>query len=260
MALYRAPDRALDIHTEADLTKAEIGDAWYNYDERYLKIKIHRSSARGAAWTVGGTTINVGTAMTGNPSGAGTLLAGIIWGGRNAYAYVTDGGENQSDEYDGTAWTAGPDLPYMVWENIAGIGGFGMAVKLATKNLKENIEHIKSLETHLINQLNEKNIDYKINGSDGVPGVLNMTYPNIDGQSLVMQLDIAGIGISYGAACASGTAKPPGVLLETGISPKQAKCSVRISFGKSNNIQDIDIIIDKMKLIISRLKKEPIFV
>ncbi len=122
MALYRAPGRALDIHTEADLTKAEIGDAWYNYDERYLKIKIHRSSARGAAWTVGGTTINVGTAMTGNPSGAGTLLAGIIWGGRNAYAYVTDGGENQSDEYDGTAWTAGPDLPYMVWENIAGIG------------------------------------------------------------------------------------------------------------------------------------------
>ena len=76
----------------------------------------------------------------------------------------------------------------------------------------------------------------------------------------MINMEIEGIAISYGAACASGTAKPPGVLLEIGISPELAKCSVRISFGKSNNMQDIDIIIEKIKLIIPRIKKEPHFV
>ena len=71
-------------------------------------------------------------------------------------------------------------------ENIAGIGGFGMAVELAAISLKENFEHIIHLETHFISQLDKQEIDYKINGNDRVPGVLNMTFYNIDGQNLVM--------------------------------------------------------------------------
>ena len=135
-------------------------------------------------------------------------------------------------------------------ENISGIGGFGMAVELATMNLKENIEHINCLETHFLNQLNEKDIDYKINGSERVPGVLNMTYPNIDGQNLVMQLDLAGIGISYGAACASGTAKTSDILLDMGLTKENALSTVRISFGKIHSLKDIETVANAIHQIL----------
>ncbi|SVD03684.1 uncharacterized protein METZ01_LOCUS356538, partial [marine metagenome] len=100
------------------------------------------------------------------------------------------------------------------------------------------------------NQLNDKDIDYKINGSERVPGVLNMTYPNIDGQSLVMQLDIAGIGISFGAACASGTTKPSKMLLNMGITEKEAQSTVRISFGKIHSLKDVETVVKAIHQIL----------
>jgi cysteine desulfurase len=143
-------------------------------------------------------------------------------------------------------------------ENISGIGGFGMAVALATMNLKENIEHINCLETQFIHQLNEKEIDYKINGSKRVPGVLNMTYPNIDGQNLVMQLDLAGIGISYGAACASGTAKTSNILLEMGLTKEKALSTVRISFGKIHSLKDIKTVVNAIQQILNQQSEKVI--
>ncbi len=129
-------------------------------------------------------------------------------------------------------------------ENIAGIGGFGMAIGLATMNLTENSEHISRLETHLISQLDEQGIDYKINGTDRVPGVLNITFYNIDAQSLIMQLDMAGIGISFGAACASGTAKASDILLDMGLSKEDALSTVRISLGKIHSLEDVKTMVN----------------
>ncbi len=135
-------------------------------------------------------------------------------------------------------------------ENIAGIGGFGMAVGLASMNLTENSEHISRLETHLISQLNEQEIDYKINGIDRVPGVLNMTFFNIDGQSLIMQLDMAGIGISFGAACASGTAKASTILLDMGLTKEDALSTVRISFGKIHSLENVKTVVNNIHQIL----------
>ena len=129
-------------------------------------------------------------------------------------------------------------------ENISGIGGFGMAVELASMNLKENFEYITRLETHFIRQLGEKELDYKLNGTHRVPGVLNMTFPNMDGQNLVMQLDISSIGISFGAACASGTAKAPTMLLDIGLSNEEALSTVRISLGKIHSLEDVETVVN----------------
>ena len=137
-------------------------------------------------------------------------------------------------------------------ENIAGIGGFGMATELATSSLEENLEHITRLETHFINLLDELNIDYKINGSKRVPGVFNMTFPNIDGQNLVMQLDIAGIGISFGAACASGTAKASTFLKNLGLTEEDALSTVRISFGKIHNLETIKTVVHTIHQILTQ--------
>ena len=135
-------------------------------------------------------------------------------------------------------------------ENIAGIGGFGMAVELAAISLKENFEHIIRLETHFISQLDEQEISYKINGNDRVPGVLNLTFCNIDGQNLVMQLDLAGIGISFGSACTSGTAKASNILMNLGLTEEEALSTVRISFGKIHSLKDVETVVNAIHQIL----------
>ena len=137
-------------------------------------------------------------------------------------------------------------------ENIAGIGGFGMAVELALKNLGKNLAHVNRLETHFLNQMDQKTIDYKINGIERIPGVFNIIFPTIDGQNLVMQLDMAGIGISFGAACASGTVKASSLLLDIGLTEEQALSTVRISFGKIHTNEDVQIVVDTIEQIVNQ--------
>jgi len=141
-------------------------------------------------------------------------------------------------------------------ENIAGIAGFGMAVELAAMSLEENSQHISRLEIHLLSLLDEKKIDYKINGAERVPGVLNITFPQIDGQSLVMQLDMAGIGISFGAACTSGTAKASTMLLDMGLTEEDALSTVRISFGKIHSLEDVKTVVNAIYHILIQQSKE----
>ena len=95
------------------------------------------------------------------------------------------------------------------------------------------------LEQLLLNDLNHKGIDYKLNGENRVPGILNITFPNMLGQTLVMKLDLAGVAVSFGSACSSGTPKPSDVLLNLGLSDEEALRTVRISIGKFHTAEDI---------------------
>ena len=124
-------------------------------------------------------------------------------------------------------------------ENVGGIGGFGMAAELSTTNLEENTEHILRLETYFLNLLNEQNISYSINGKKRIPGVFNITFHGVIGQDLVLQLDFSGIGISFGSACASGTVKASEMLVEMGLTKEDALSTVRISFGKIHQLEDV---------------------
>ena len=124
-------------------------------------------------------------------------------------------------------------------ENIGGIGGFGMAAELSTSKLEENTEHILRLETYFLNLLNEQNIPYSINGKKRIPGVFNITFHGVIGQDLVLQLDFSGIGISFGSACASGTVKASEMLVEMGLTKEDALSTVRISFGKIHQLEDV---------------------
>ena len=144
-------------------------------------------------------------------------------------------------------------------ENIVGIGGFGMATELAAMSLEENSQHISRLEIHLLSQLEEKKIDFKINGTKRVPGVLNMTFPDIDGQNLVVQLDMAGIGISFGAACSSGLSKSSSILLDMGLTEEAALSTVRISFGKIHSLKDIETVVSTIHKVLIQQSEEIIF-
>ena len=141
-------------------------------------------------------------------------------------------------------------------ENIGGIGGFGMAAELSTSKLKENTDHIHRLESYFLNLLNEQNITYTINGIKRIPGVFNITFHGSNGQDLVMQLDFSGIGISFGSACASGTVKASEMLIGMGITKEDALSTVRISFGKIHQLEDVKKVADSIGEILQSSVKE----
>ena len=141
-------------------------------------------------------------------------------------------------------------------ENIGGIGGFGMAAELSTSKLEENTNHILRLESYFLNLLNEQNISYTINGTKRIPGVFNITFHGVNGQNLVMQLDFSGIGISFGSACTSGTVKASEMLLEMGITKEDALSTVRISFGKIHQLEDVKKVADSIGEILQNNMKE----
>ena len=140
-------------------------------------------------------------------------------------------------------------------ENISYIAGMSLALKLASDNYKKNKIYTLSLENYFIKKLNQSEIKYRINGENRIPGIINITFFNIDGQALLMNLDLMNIAISYGSACSSGSVSAPLALLEIGMDKSEAQSSVRISFGKMNNKDNIDYLVSSLKTIISRLIK-----
>jgi len=124
-------------------------------------------------------------------------------------------------------------------ENIPGISGMGLATQIAVQNVDENSKKILNLEKLFLNDLNDKGINYNLNGENRIPGILNITFPAILGQSLVMKLDLAGVAVSFGSACSSGTPRPSDVLLNLGLTDRQALRTIRISIGKFHKKDDI---------------------
>ena len=134
-------------------------------------------------------------------------------------------------------------------ENISGIVGMGLATQIAIQNVAENSKKILDLENTFINELNEKKINYKLNGKCRIPGILNITFPAILGQTLVMKLDLNGVAVSFGSACSSGTPKPSEVLLNLGLTSDEALRTIRVSIGKfhtDNDIYDLVNILDEI--------------
>jgi cysteine desulfurase len=140
-------------------------------------------------------------------------------------------------------------------ENISLIAGMSLALEIATNNMEKNVSHISSMEKTLVEELNKNNINYKINGENRLPGLLNISFYDIEGQTLLMNLDMAGIAISYGSACSSGSSKPSDVLIKIGLDEKIAQNSVRISIGKFIKKDDILNLVDNIKMVIPESSK-----
>ena len=124
-------------------------------------------------------------------------------------------------------------------ENIINIGAIGEAAKICMQTINSYSVKIKELEKYFINLIEESQISYKINGEDRVPGVLNITLPNTNTQSFIINLDRSGYAISAGSACASGSIKGSQTLHEIGLKNDAMKSSYRISFGKYHTKNDI---------------------
>ena len=140
-------------------------------------------------------------------------------------------------------------------ENVSYISGMDLALKKAIHDFEINNKKILILEKYFLNKLNEYKIKYRINGLNRLPGFLNITFFNIKGNDLLINLDMKNISISYGSACSSGSVNAPIALLETGMPENEPKCSVRISIGKLINETEINELVIALNEIINRIKK-----
>lgn len=142
-------------------------------------------------------------------------------------------------------------------ENISGIAGLGLAAEIANRAIDQNFTHLLDLENHFRNRIMEKNVDLIFNGFDKnhLPGLINLTIPNISSDLLLIHLDKEGIAISNGSACSSGTISPSPVLKAMGISDKNNLESIRISFGKHNTINEVNKLVESIRSSIITIQK-----
>jgi len=142
-------------------------------------------------------------------------------------------------------------------ENVQGAAGLGRAAEEAAEKLKENIEHYAKLKKRLKQGILESVKNVTVNGSDEntLPNTLNLSFNNIEGESVIMMLDMEGIAVSTGSACTSDSLEPSHVLRAMGADPASAQGSVRFSIGKQNTEEEIDYVIEKIPPIVENLRR-----
>lgn len=141
-------------------------------------------------------------------------------------------------------------------ENVLGIVGLGKAAEIANRDMEKKMAHVQLLRENLIAGIQGKISDCKLNGHPEMrlPGNANFCFSYIEGESLLLNLDIKGIAVSTGSACASGSLDPSHVLLAMGLSHEAAQGSLRITLGRDNTQEDVDYCLEILPQIVERLR------
>ncbi|MBU0709296.1 MAG: cysteine desulfurase [Candidatus Omnitrophica bacterium] len=141
-------------------------------------------------------------------------------------------------------------------ENTLGIIGLGKAVQMRAKEMGEEEKRLLKLKTILKNGIEEKISNIQFNGHprDCLTNTLNVSFEGAEGEAILLYLDLEGIAVSTGSACASGSLDPSHVLLATGVSAERAHGSIRISMGRDNTIKDVECLLDKLPKVIKKIR------
>jgi cysteine desulfurase len=174
------------------------------------------------------------------PNGVGALYL------RKGTKIVTliDGGAQEKNRRAGT-------------ENVAGIVGLGKATELAKERLTQGKEkEIVRLRNKLIKGIMDKIENVRLNGhpTKRLPGNTNFCFEFIEGESMLLSLDMEGVAASSGSACTSGLLEPSHVLLAIGLHPEIAHGSLRLTLGKDNTEEEVDYIIGILPGVIEKLR------
>ncbi len=173
------------------------------------------------------------------PKGIGALY---IKKGVKFQKYI-DGGHQERNKRAGT-------------ENVPAIVGLGKAIAIAYENLEEHNKKIKELRDYYISEVQNKIPYIRINGDSEkrLPGNSNISFRYIEGEGLLLNLDIKGICASSGSACTSGSLDPSHVLLAIGLPHEIAHGSLRISIGKYNTKEEVDYLVENLVEIVQKLR------
>lgn len=142
-------------------------------------------------------------------------------------------------------------------ENVTGIIGLGKAVEIAFDTLDERMKKERELSNRLIERIS-KEIPYaRLNGhrTDRLPNNVNFSFQFIEGESMLLMLDSKGICASSGSACTSGSLDPSHVLLAIGLPHEIAHGSLRLTLSEVNTIEEMDYVVDNLKVIVDGLRK-----
>lgn len=146
--------------------------------------------------------------------------------------------------------------------NVPAIVGLAEALRLAQEEREKNAAYVSSLRDRFISRVLHEIPYVKLNGhpQNRLPANANFSFRYIEGESLLFSLDLAGIAVSSGSACSSGSLEPSHVLLAMGLPEGLAHGSIRFSFGKDNTPAQIDYAVDKLKEIVVKLRAlSPLF-
>ena len=154
------------------------------------------------------------------------------------------GGHSERDRRPGT-------------EDVAAIAGMGKAAELARIGMREENERIRGLRDRLERGLLERVPHSWVNGGRAprVPNTSNMTFPFIEGEAMVIALDLKGIACSTGAACSSGAVEPSHVLVALGLAPEDARATLRLSLGHQTTEEEINFALETIPPVIERLRQ-----
>lgn len=141
--------------------------------------------------------------------------------------------------------------------NNLGILGFGLAAELALRDQPEFTKRLRFLRERLRDGIVERVPSVRVNGhpTEVLPNTLNVSFPGAEGESILLGLDMEGIEVSTGSACASGSLEPSHVLMATGVGPELAHGSIRFSLGRDTTEAEVDYVLEKLPPIIARLRR-----
>lgn len=142
-------------------------------------------------------------------------------------------------------------------ENVAGIVGMGKAVAVGEREYQKNHEKMLSLREYLLHRLETEIPFCKINGSrkDRLDGNVNVSFRFLEGESLIILLDMEGICVSGGSACAASEHTVSHVLQGIGLPPEFSRGTIRISLGAENTIEEMEYVADKIKELVGNLRE-----
>ncbi|HOO14462.1 MAG TPA: cysteine desulfurase family protein [Candidatus Marinimicrobia bacterium] len=141
-------------------------------------------------------------------------------------------------------------------ENTIGIMAFAKAIEMRKQEMSDEAERLRRLKKILIDGIKSKIPDVQFNGhpTDTLPGTLNISFAGAEGESILLYLDLEGIGVSTGSACASGSLEPSHVILATGVGAELAHGSIRISMGRENTADDIYYTVSALERVVKKVR------
>jgi len=157
---------------------------------------------------------------------------------------IQDGGSHESGLRAGTL-------------NVPGIAGFGAALELANQERAKNFKIVEKLRDHMVVRVTREIKGVKLNGSKikRIPANANFTIRDVEGEGMLLGLDLAGIAVSTGSACSAGDLRPSHVLTAIGLGEKESHGSLRVTLGKYTTKQEVDVFVDTLKEVVGRLRK-----
>jgi cysteine desulfurase len=143
-------------------------------------------------------------------------------------------------------------------ENVAGVVGFGKAVEIRGRDMADEATRLNALRDRLWNGVRARVPDVRLNGhpTERLPGTANVSYRGVESESIVLGLDLKGIGVSAGSACTAGSVEPSYVLVAMGTPLDWSMGAVRHSLGRSTTADDIDYVVESVEPIVRKLREK----